>query len=139
MDSFFCPSPNNSIYTCFIHNQLTIGHESVIFGLGELNSIEWNYYCLNQWINSPPISDRSLNLTSNYELWIHTLGSYYLDLNNNWKYDGLKVGSLINYFKTECFSTDLTRFASGFIVLLSPIKWNYALQLLILIKIKQFM
>ena len=37
----------------------------------------------------------------------------------------MKVGSLTNYDQTQCFSTHLTTFAGGFIVLPSPINWNY--------------
>ncbi len=36
-----------------------------------------------------------------------------------------KVGSLTNYYETECYSTHLTTFAGGFIVLPSPINWSY--------------
>ena len=36
-----------------------------------------------------------------------------------------KVGSLTNVNETECFSTHLTTFAGGFLVLPAPINWNY--------------
>jgi len=36
-----------------------------------------------------------------------------------------KVGSLTNHNETECYSTHLTTFAGGFLVLPSPINWNY--------------
>jgi polycystin 1L2 len=32
---------------------------------------------------------------------------------------------MTNYNETECFSTHLTTFAGGFLVLPSPINWNY--------------
>ncbi|CAF1131097.1 unnamed protein product [Adineta steineri] len=35
------------------------------------------------------------------------------------------VGSLTNHYETECLSTHLTTFASGFIVLPAPINWSY--------------
>ncbi|CAF5017167.1 unnamed protein product, partial [Rotaria sp. Silwood1] len=35
------------------------------------------------------------------------------------------VGSLTKHYQTQCFSTYLTTFASGFIVLPAPINWNY--------------
>jgi hypothetical protein len=126
--SLFCPSnlTNESIYTYFINNQLTVGHESLIFGLRELNSSELNDFCSNYSMNrSVPISDRSFNFTSNYQIRVYTSGCYYLDANNNWQSDGLIVGSLTNHYQTQCFSTHLTTFASGFIVLPSPINWNY--------------
>ncbi|CAF1290182.1 unnamed protein product, partial [Adineta ricciae] len=60
-----------------------------------------------------------------YELRLYTSGCYYLDSNNQWQSDGLIVGSLTNTNETECFSTHLTTFAAGFLVLPSPIHWNY--------------
>ena len=122
--TLFCPS-NDTVHTYFINNQLTLGHQSLIFGLRELNSTEMNNSCSNQSIGNPPISDKPFNFTSNYQLRIYTSGCYYLDSNNNWQSDGLIVGSLTNHNETECFSTHLTTFAGGFIVLPSPINWNY--------------
>ncbi|CAF1000565.1 unnamed protein product [Adineta steineri] len=127
--TIFCPFnlTNDDIYRYFIDNQQTLGHQSLIFGIRELNSTEINNYCLNSSsINtSLPITDESINFTSNYELLIYTSGCYYLDENNNWKSDGLIVGSLTNLYKTECLSTHLTTFAGGFIVLPAPINWSY--------------
>jgi polycystin 1L2 len=48
-----------------------------------------------------------------------------LDKDNQWKSDGLIVGSLTNHNETECYSTHLTTFAGGFLVLPEPINWNY--------------
>ncbi|CAF0990631.1 unnamed protein product [Adineta steineri] len=127
--TMFCPFnlTNDDIYRYFIDNQQTPGHQSLIFGIRELNSTETNNYCLNNSsINtSLPITDESINFTSNYELLIYTSGCYYLDVNNNWKSDGLIVGSLTNLYETECLSTHLTSFAGGFIVLPAPINWSY--------------
>ncbi|CAF1360361.1 unnamed protein product, partial [Adineta steineri] len=127
--TMFCPFnlTNDDIYRYFIDNQQTLGHQSLIFGIRELNSTEMNNYCLNNSsINtSLPITDQSINFTSNYELRLYTSGCYYLDENNNWKSDGLIVGPLTNLYETECLSTHLTTFAGGFIVLPAPINWSY--------------
>ncbi|UJR08126.1 hypothetical protein I4U23_012402 [Adineta vaga] len=125
--SLLCPSRmNESMFTYFIDNQQTIGRQSLIFGLRELNSTESLQFCSNNSSqNDLPITDHRFNFTSNYELRIYTSGCYYLDSNNNWKSDGLRVGSLTNHYETECFSTHLTSFAGGFIVLPAPINWNY--------------
>ncbi|CAF1253004.1 unnamed protein product [Adineta steineri] len=127
--TMFCPFnlTNDDVYRYFIDNQQTPGHQSLIFGIRELNSTEMNNYCLNNSsINtSLPITDEPFNFTSNYELRIYTSGCYYLDENNNWKSDGLIVGSLTNHYETECLSTHLTSFAGGFIVLPEPINWSY--------------
>ncbi len=37
----------------------------------------------------------------------------------------IKVGSETNHYKIQCFSTHLTTFAGGFLVLPAPINWNY--------------
>ncbi|CAF4283193.1 unnamed protein product, partial [Adineta steineri] len=126
--TLFCPLnlTNDDIYRYFIDNQQTPTHQSLIFGIRELNSTEINHYCLNKSsINTLPITDKSINFTSNYELRIYTSGCYYLDENNNWKSDGLTVGPLTNLYETECLSTHLTSFAGGFIVLAAPINWSY--------------
>ncbi|CAF0859705.1 unnamed protein product [Rotaria sordida] len=126
--TLFCPSnlSNESIYTYFINNQQTSTHQSLIFGLRELNSTEFIEFCLNKsLVNNLPITDEKFNFTSNYELRIYISGCYYLDSNNNWKSDGLIVGPLTNHYETECFSSHLTTFAGGFIILPAPINWNY--------------
>ncbi len=118
-------STNESIYTYFIDNQQTSGHQSLIFGLRELNSAEIIDVCSNSSIKNPPITNQRYNFTSNYELRTYTSGCYYLDQNNQWKSDGLIVGPLTNHYQTQCFSTHLTTFAGGFLVLPEPINWNY--------------
>jgi polycystin 1L2 len=37
----------------------------------------------------------------------------------------MKVGPLTDHYQTQCFSTHLTTFAGGFLVLPAPINWNY--------------
>ncbi|CAF4436052.1 unnamed protein product, partial [Adineta steineri] len=109
------------------NNQQTSGHQSLIFGLRELNSTEINNFCSNNnnTNNDLPITDEKFNFTSNYQLRIYTSGCYYLDQNNQYKSDGVIVGPLTNHFETECLSTHLTSFAGGFIVLPEPINWSY--------------
>ncbi len=116
---------NKSVYTYFIDNQKTVGHQSVIFGVRELTSSEIINVCSNSSITQPPITNDHFNFTSDYELRIYTSGCYYLDANNNWQSDGLVVGPLTNYYQTHCYSTHLTTFAGGFIILPAPINWNY--------------
>ena len=116
---------DESIYLYFIDNQKTINHQSVIFGLRELNTTEMINVCSNSSLTSPPIINNQYNFTSDYELRIYTSGCYYLDANNQWQSDGLVVGSLTNHNVTQCYSTHLTTFAGGFLVLPAPINWNY--------------
>jgi hypothetical protein len=91
---------SDGIYTGFIDNQRTVGHQLVIFGIRELNLTEIKYYCSNSSItNSPPIFNEPFSFSSDYRLRTYTSGCYYLDANNNWQSDGLKV----SYLKNICF------------------------------------
>ena len=125
--TLLCPAnlSNDSIYRYFLDNHHTEGHRSLVFGLRELNSTELTDFCSNQSIQNPPIINERFNFTSNYELRIFSSGCYYLDSNQQWKSDGLTVGPLTNEEITQCFSTHLSTFASGFAVLPTPINWNY--------------
>ncbi len=92
-----------SIHTYFIDNQQTSGHQSIIFGLRELNSTETIDVCSITSINlNPPITNQRSNFTSNYQLRIYTSGCYYLDTNNNWQSDGLVV-SIVLFCLLRCY------------------------------------
>ena len=116
---------SESLYTYFIDNEQTLDHQSLIFGLRELNSTEMISSCLNASRQSLPVTNERFSFTCNYELRLYTSGCYYLDENNRWKFNGMQVGSLTNHYQTQCYSTHLTEFASGFRVLPEPINWNY--------------
>lgn len=128
--TIFCSTKltsSDSLYTYFLDNQQTQNHQSLIFGLRELSSDEVLEYCSNNSsINALPVTDESLNFTSDYLLRIYTSGCYYFDSETNkWKSDGLIVGPRTNYYETECFTKHLTTFAGGFVVLPNPINWSY--------------
>ena len=123
--TLFCPSnlTNENLYVYYLDNQQTVNHQSLIFGLRELSSEQMIESCPLQ--NQLPIINEKFNFTSDYELRVYTSGCYYLDFQNNYRSDGLTVGSLTNHYQTECYSNHLTTFAGGFVVLPSPINWNY--------------
>ena len=104
--TILCPSnlSNENIYTYFFDNQLTQNHQSLVFGLRELNST----YCPNSSPMNPPIINERYNFTSNYELRVYSSGCYYLDQNNQWNGQGLRVGPLTNHNQSQCFLTHLT-------------------------------
>jgi hypothetical protein len=91
--SLLCPSnlTNDGIYIYFIDNRRTSYHQSVNFGLRELNSTEIKNFCSNISINSPPITNKPFTFSYNYALRVYTSGCYYLDADNNWQSDGLWV------------------------------------------------
>lgn len=114
------------VYTHFIDNRLAHGHRSVIFGLRELNTTETVAFCSGVSSNAtPPMPERPFQFTSNYGVRVYTSGCYYLDSSDRWRSDGVLVGPSTNHQSTECLSTHLTTFAGGFLVLPTPINWNY--------------
>ena len=87
--SLLCPS-NEGLFTVFIDNQRTAKHQSMIFGVRELNNVELVNHCLNGSLTAP-ITDRPFNFSANYELRTFTSGCFYMDSNHRWQSDGLLV------------------------------------------------
>lgn len=104
----WCPSQlnNEQIYTYFIDNQQTLTHQSVIFGIRELNASEKKLFCTlsNQSTIDLSMFNETFRFTSNYELRSYSSACYYLDDENQWRSDGLVVGPLTNHHQTQCFS-----------------------------------
>ena len=141
--SLLCPS-NAGLFTVFIDNQQTSKHQTIIFGVRELNNPELTRHCLNESL-TPPITDRPFNFSANYEVGTFTSGCFYSDSNRQWQSDGLlvgrsslsqplthcsmilcfQVGPLTNEKQTQCFSAHFGAVAGGFHVLPAPINWNY--------------
>ena len=121
--SLLCSS---SLSSHFLDNQQTTDHRSIIYGIRQLNGTEVDHWCSNPSTHAdPPRSDQPFRFTDNYELRLYTSGCYYLDADHRWRSDGLMVGPLTNLTHTQCYSTHLTTFAAGFVVLPNPINWNY--------------
>ena len=84
----------STVFEYFLDNEQTFGHPSLIFGLRELNDTELHHYCHNASLVplQPPITDNEgFHFTADYELRLFTSGCYYLDENQQWKADGLRV------------------------------------------------
>ena len=86
-------STNDTIYRYFLDNRRTVNHQSLIFGLRELNWNETLQYCFNSSLSTAqsPITSEGIHFTADYELRIYTAGCYYVDANHKWKSDGLTV------------------------------------------------
>ncbi|CAF4570593.1 unnamed protein product [Rotaria sp. Silwood1] len=130
----FCPAAqiltvnDGYIYSYFLDNTRTVNHQYVIFGIRELNSTEFQSYCSNNAsLSSPmsPVTDTAINFTSNYHIRAYTSACYYLDKNSYWQTKDIVVGSQTSYGQTQCYTSHLTTFAGGWIVLPAPINWNY--------------
>ena len=142
--SLLCPSTEQGLFTVFIDNQQTSKHQTIIFGVRELNTTELTRHCSNASVTAP-ITDRPFNFTANYEVRTFTSGCFYSDSNHRWQSEGLlvsfqcisqsrmhwwmirsfQVGPLTNEKQTQCYSTHLRTVAGGFLVLPAPIDWNY--------------
>ena len=73
---------NQSYFTFMIDNQQIVGHRTLIFGLQQENQ--------------------------EYEYRVYSSGCYYLNKENEWKSDGLRVGPKTNLSQTHCYSSHLT-------------------------------
>jgi len=71
---------NQSYFSFMIDNQQTVGHRTLIFGLEEGENQE-------------------------YEYRVYSSGCYYLNKENEWKSDGLRVGRKTNLSQTHCYLT----------------------------------
>ncbi|CAF4414559.1 unnamed protein product [Rotaria sp. Silwood2] len=79
-------------YAHFIDNQQTSGHQTLIFGLRELNSIEMNNFCSNLSNNKTcRIPIESVHFTLDYQMRIFSSDCYYLNEQNQWKSDKLII------------------------------------------------
>ncbi len=80
------------MYVHFLDNDQTINHQSIVYGIRELNAREMKEYCSNQTLHrNPPIINERFHFTSNYQIRIYRSGCFYLDSNHQWQSDGLLV------------------------------------------------
>jgi hypothetical protein len=82
---------DESLYTYFIDNQQTSGHQSVVIGVREMNATESLVFCSNSSISTPPVTDERYVFTFDYELRLYTSACYYLDEYNQWQSEGMLV------------------------------------------------
>ena len=88
----FCPMRNSSSFEFYLDNEQTFGHRSISLGVSELNESEAIKFCLSNQSNSTYLRDNERrNFTSNYFLRLYQSGCFYLNDENQWKSDGLRV------------------------------------------------
>jgi hypothetical protein len=79
------------LYSYFLDNTKTVNHQYALFGIRELSSTEFSTYCLNNTASTVPITDATVNFTSNYYIRAYTSACYYLDQNSYWQTNQLVV------------------------------------------------
>jgi hypothetical protein len=135
----------DGFFTFALDHRETQSRQSVIFGLRQLTHNEANTACSPTLTNTPSVlvtTDQPFNFTANYFLRIFSSGCYFIDAEQRWQTTGMKVsretnidshphtlqiqmGPRTDLNQTHCYSTHLTSFAGGFIVLPKPVNWNY--------------
>ncbi len=113
------------IYKYFVDNEKTRGHQSVVFGIRELNSNEIHLFQRRSSSVDLPKVNSKFNFSCDYSIRIYLSGCYYLDENGNWKSEGLVVGSSTNVYSTQCYSKKIKTFSTNLQILPKLIDWNY--------------
>lgn len=127
---------SDKFYVFFANMSHSISFKGFVgFGIKELNSNEFNYFC-----NETKTSNRTLekeDLLSNLDLTIEAnftskitsrvilSGCYYIDkITGLYSSHGVEILEKSNTTHTQCISTHLTQFAGGFITVPNGIDFN---------------
>lgn len=86
------------LHSYFLDNTQTANHEYVMFGLRELDPTEFTNYCSSNMRSPAPITDATVNFTSDFYMRAYTSGCYYLNEQSYWQTNDLVV---------SCFSCEL--------------------------------
>ena len=81
---------NGSVMTYYLDNEQTSNHNSLVFALRELNESEVQEYCDHR-SSSLVVIDEKRNFTCDYSLRVYHSACYYLDANDRWRSDGMRV------------------------------------------------
>lgn len=125
-----CPEmlKENKFYQIFINSStvnsfLINGH--VGFSISPINDAEHlNNYCEKKNIIFPDLLKINLFNLNNFSIRIYSVGCYYLEKNGEWSSNGMDAIIDTNFEFTSCFSSHLTVFAGGFLVLPNQIDFE---------------
>ena len=124
---------NNESYYSFFQNVTQInGFKGFVgFGIRELNSSEFDFYCSSNftltYIKSFPLIQVQNNFTSDFFIRTYTSGCYYYDSDSGkWFPDGMSLLNETNIQQTHCSSSHLTSFAGGLLLMPNQINVRYA-------------
>ncbi len=93
----FCSSNENEIFSYFIDNNRTLNHQSIIFGIRELNENEIERFCQTK-PSDPPVRENIVHFASDYEIRSYLSACFYLNENNQWQSDGFVVSLFVKLF-----------------------------------------
>ena len=136
----FCPSDlildsvnNESYFLLFANISRVNGHAGYVgFRIRELNLTRLN--CANKsdtsnfaYLNelSPELASNLSGFTQNFYTRIYLSGCYFINTETNtWQADGMEILVDSNITHTHCYTSHLTSFAGGFIVLPDAINFD---------------
>ena len=122
---------NNETFFHFFLNKTQIrGFKGFLgYGIRELNSNESQTLCYNtssSKLISPPQITYQVNFSSDFILRAFSSGCYYYDVpTGKWSSDGVEILNDTDTTSVHCFSSHLTSFAGGLVVLPSAINFEY--------------
>jgi hypothetical protein len=124
---------NNESFYSFFQNVTQInGYKGFVgYGIRELNSSEFDFYCLRNhsltYIKSFPLIQVQINFTSDFFIRTYTSGCYYYDTDSGkWFPDGMSLLNETNIQQTHCSSSHLTSFAGGLLLMPNKINEQYS-------------
>ena len=92
--TLFCSVNKNQIFDYPVNIDQNDDYHSIIFGIRQLTLSENQLFCFNKTLN-PPINDRIIGFSADYQIRSYLSTCFFLDENNKWNSDGLRV-SLIH-------------------------------------------
>lgn len=120
---------NERYHKVFIKAKETLNFKGFIgYGLRELNETEINVYCNKSYSSTiAPLLKTKPIFSENFYIRVFLRACYYYDNKlEAWSTYGMEIGNDSNLTHTHCYSSHLTQFAGGFVVLPSEINFEYA-------------
>ncbi|RNA05799.1 polycystic kidney disease 1-like 2 [Brachionus plicatilis] len=118
---------NDTFYQIFINSSTVksyLVNDHVGFSISLIDDPElFDTYCVKKFTNFPDILKVNIFNLSIFSVRIYSLGCYYLEQSGEWSSNGMDVAGP-NFEYTDCYSSHLTVFAGGFIVLPSEIDFE---------------
>ncbi|RNA43376.1 polycystin-1-like isoform X1, partial [Brachionus plicatilis] len=129
----FCPNEeqfsSNGTFLFFMNKTEVNGFKGFVgVGIRELNTDEFDQYCISKIKSKNQMPDYVPNITftNDFYLRFYSSGCYYLDDKTGWwTSHGIEVMPDTNEKYTHCMTKHLTEFAGGLVILPTEINFKY--------------